>query len=129
MAVRHAVKGAGMRSSFLISLAILVAACASPPAVEEAAIVQPSAASSEAEAGRAIAEQKCSACHSVGATGQSAIAAAPAFRSLSRKYAGSSLAEVITYGIATGHPSMPRWMFSVAEASKLLAYIRSLPGE
>jgi mono/diheme cytochrome c family protein len=95
--------------------------------LEEASVVQPAAAPSEIEAGRATAEKKCSACHAVGATGQSAIAPAPAFRSLSGKYAGSSLTEVVTYGIATGHPSMPRWMFSVAEARDLLAYIRSLP--
>ena len=118
-----------MRGSFLLPLAILAVACASPPAAQEAAVVQPSATFSGADAGRSMAERKCGACHAIGATGQSAIAAAPAFRSLSRKYADSSLADVLTYGIATGHPSMPRWMFSVAEARDLLAYIRTLPSE
>ena len=118
-----------MRSSLLPPLAILAVACASPPAVEEASTVQLVAVSSEIEAGRAIAEHKCNACHAIGATGQSAVAAVPAFRSLSRKYAGSGLTEVLTYGVAAGHPSMPRWMFSVAEARDLLAYIRSLPNK
>jgi len=118
-----------MRCCLLLPLTILAAACTSPPVANEAAVVPISVASPEIEAGRSLAEQKCSACHAVGPGGHGGVPEAPAFRTLSQKYAGSSLKEVLTEGIAAGHPSMPGWIFSPEEASALLAYVRSLQSD
>jgi mono/diheme cytochrome c family protein len=108
---------------------ILPGACAAAPAPDQlAAPPSPDSrlVSGSVEAGRMLAEQKCSACHAVGGAALSPVAQAPAFASLAGQYDASALATVLTESIATGHPSMPRWMFSPAEASDLLAYIRSL---
>ena len=112
-----------------LGLALLVAACASAPEAKDAPIEVAAAPSPEIEAGRVMAEAQCGACHAVGAAGESRIAPAPAFRRLAAKYPGDQLKVVFAEGIATGHPSMPRWIFTAREVDQLLAYVRSLPGD
>lgn len=113
----------------ILGLGILAGACASAPAANEASVAPAAAPSPQVEAGRAMAEAQCGACHAVGASGESRIAQAPAFRQLATRHAGDQLRVVIAEGIATGHPSMPRWIFTDSEVSQLLAYLRSLPAD
>ena len=74
-----------------------------------------------------MAEAQCGGCHEVGASGESRIPQAPAFRRLAAQHPGEQLQVVIAEGIATGHPSMPRWIFTDKEVGQLLAYVRSIP--
>lgn len=79
-----------------------------------------------ADAGRALVELHCSACHAVGAEGASPIDAAPPFRSLHRRYPIEHLAEALGEGIATGHPGMPEFKLEPEAIDDVLAYLRSL---
>jgi mono/diheme cytochrome c family protein len=114
-----------MRISHL-ALAILVGACVPAPADDTASVTPAAAASPDVEAGRAMAEKQCGTCHAVGASGESRVSQAPAFRQLAAQHPGDQLRVIVAEGIATGHPSMPRWIFTDEEVSQLLAYIRSL---
>lgn len=115
-----------MRSSH-IALAFLIAGCGSAAPANETLVAPAAAPSPEIEAGRVMAEAQCGACHAVGASGESRIPQAPAFRQLAAEHPGDQLRVVIAEGIATGHPSMPRWIFTDSEVDQLLAYLRSLP--
>jgi mono/diheme cytochrome c family protein len=117
-----------MRISY-VGLAFLAAACASSPDAKDATAEAAGTPSPEIEAGRVMAEAQCGACHAVGKSGESHISPAPAFRRLAAQYPGDQLRVVFAEGIATGHPSMPRWIFTVREVDQLLAYVRSLPGD
>ncbi|MEZ5817044.1 MAG: cytochrome c [Hyphomicrobiaceae bacterium] len=77
-------------------------------------------------AGRLILSEQCSRCHAVDREGASPLAAAPPFRTLSRKYPLDSLAEALAEGITTGHPDMPEFVFSSDEIAAILAYIESI---
>lgn len=101
-----------MRAVLVLPL-ILAAACAPRPDPQVAA-------------GRALAEQRCAACHAVGATGVSPQPNAPAFRDLRNRYPVDQLAEALAEGIFTGHPDMPAFTFDRAEIEAFLAYLRSL---
>jgi mono/diheme cytochrome c family protein len=116
-----------MRSRFIPISLVVLAACAAAPAPDQLA---PSTRSSSdsAEAGRILAEQKCSACHATGAAAVSPVPEAPPFTRVAERFGDSELATTISEGLATGHPSMPRWIFSPGEARDLMAYIRSLRG-
>jgi mono/diheme cytochrome c family protein len=121
-----------MRNKLVGALAVLLAACANAPSAETSppaagALVSSSPPSpGAAVSGLLLAERNCSACHAIGVLGQSRVPEAPTFVQLSRRYAGGGLATVISEGIATGHPSMPRWIFRPGEVADLLAYLRTL---
>jgi len=109
----------------LAGLAVLMlAGCASGnvPEAADPVIASPS----QIAAGRVMAERRCGACHSIGKTDHSAVAAAPAFRDLGKRYPVSDLAETLAEGIVTGHPSMPEWVFDPEEITQLLGYIESI---
>lgn len=65
------------------------------------------ALAADAEKGRAFVEEKCAACHAVGESGDSPLAAAPAFRTLGERYPPETLEEALAEGIVTGHADMP----------------------
>lgn len=109
----------------LILLAVGCAGSANMQASQSAAPVTVEQIDS-AIAGSLLAHEKCSACHAVERGRESPVSTAPAFASIGEKYADASLVLILSEGIATGHPSMPRWMFTVREAKDLLAYIRTL---
>jgi mono/diheme cytochrome c family protein len=112
-----------------VGLAFLAVACASAPDATDTQTRTSAAPSPEIEAGRVMAEAQCGACHAVGASGESRVPPAPAFRRLAAQYPGDQLRVIFAEGIATGHPSMPRWIFTDREVNQLLAYVRSLPGD
>lgn len=73
--------------------------------------------------GLALAETRCGACHAVGDTDESRLAAAPAFRDLHKKYAVEGLAEALAEGIVTAHPDMPQAEFAPDEIGDFLSYL------
>lgn len=78
------------------------------------------------ENGRLLAESRCAHCHAVGAADQSAVAAAPAFRTLGRKWPVENLAEALAEGIVVGHPAMPAFAFSPEEIDDFLEWLTAL---
>jgi mono/diheme cytochrome c family protein len=78
--------------------------------------------------GRAIAQANCSRCHAIGVTGKSPNAAAPPFRTLTRKYPLQNLEEALAEGIVVGHEGsdMPRFQFAPTQIAALLAYLGSI---
>ncbi|MHA3976239.1 c-type cytochrome [Halovulum sp. GXIMD14794] len=83
------------------------------------------AAAADLEAGRALAEAWCSACHAVGPDAEVASDAAPSF-------VGMATAELtpgeLRARIAAPHPPMPQIDPSEAQLEDLVAYIESLSG-
>jgi mono/diheme cytochrome c family protein len=84
------------------------------------------AGGSPQELGRAIAETRCARCHAIGTKGESPVAIAPPFRTLSQRYPVEHLAEALAEGIVVGHPLMPEFTFDPPEIDALLTYIESL---
>jgi hypothetical protein len=51
---------------------------------------------------------------------------APPFRTLHERYPVETLEEALAEGIATGHPAMPEFVFSVPEIKDFITYLKSL---
>jgi mono/diheme cytochrome c family protein len=68
----------------------------------------------------------CSRCHAIGRTGASPHAAAPAFRTLSRKYPIEGLGEALAEGLSVGHPDMPDFVFEPEDVGAILDYLTSI---
>jgi mono/diheme cytochrome c family protein len=79
-----------------------------------------------AQRGRTFAQTNCVQCHAIGKIGESPLKVAPPFRDLHKRYPVESLAEALSEGIVTGHPSMPQFRLDVAQINDLLAYLKSL---
>jgi cytochrome c len=77
------------------------------------------------KAGRALAIDRCSACHAVDVGDASAQPAAPPFRDLNDRYDVEGLAESLAEGIFVGNPIMPEHVLEAAEILDLIAYLRS----
>jgi len=109
---------------FLAALGVLfLVACASAPAQ----------APSESHAtrdliaeGHALVETRCVSCHAIGPEGESRLAEAPPFRTLSERYPVTALEEALAEGILVGHPAMPEFRFSPAEIDAIVAYLNSI---
>lgn len=89
-------------------------------------LIQPAAAQSPQERGRAIAERQCARCHAIGREGASPLPPAVPFRELPKRYPVQQLGEAFAEGIVTGHPAMPEFKFSPQQIEALLAYLESL---
>src|SRR5690606_4223833 len=96
-------RGTAFMAAALI-LPVFAAACAvpAPPAAPVAPDVAP-----DVRLGRAIAEQRCAACHAVGLADASASADAPPLRDLYKRYPVSDLKRAFVRGIEVAHPKMP----------------------
>jgi cytochrome c len=107
-------------SRFLLAAAI-VASLIPPPATaaDDAALAQ---------RGEALLAANCSRCHAVGRIGASPHAAAPPFRTLSRRYPVEGLAEALAEGLSVGHPDMPEFVFEPDDVGAILAYLKSIQG-
>ena len=68
----------------------------------------------------------CSRCHAIGRNGASPHAAAPAFRTLSRKYPIEGLGEALAEGLSVGHPDMPDFVFEPEDVGAILDYLTSI---
>ncbi|WP_155935332.1 cytochrome c [Methylobacterium sp. 10] len=76
--------------------------------------------------GEVIARTNCVRCHAIGRAGPSALAEAPPFRMLHRRYPVEDLGEALAEGITTGHPTMPEFRLDPDEADNLIAYLKTL---
>jgi mono/diheme cytochrome c family protein len=92
-------------------------------------IPQQSIGEDDAERARRAQEllnANCSRCHAIGRTGASAHAAAPAFRTLSRRYSIGELAEALAEGLSVGHPDMPEFVFEPQDVGAIIDYLESI---
>ncbi|MFO1013789.1 MAG: cytochrome c [Caulobacteraceae bacterium] len=76
--------------------------------------------------GHDILLRNCAMCHAIEATGDSPVAAAPAFRDLHLRYPIDQLGEAFAEGLRSGHPMMPEFDFSSDEAADIMAYLKSV---
>lgn len=91
-------------------------------------VAGPANAAGNPARGKDIAEKKCSLCHAVGPTGESAAPKAPAFRTLSERYPIDSLQEALAEGITVGHEgvAMPEFRMEPREIDDFLTYLKSI---
>ncbi len=76
--------------------------------------------------GRAIVEVYCISCHAIGAAGESRLAEAPPFRTLSERYPITALEEAFAEGVLVGHPAMPEFRLEPDQIDALVAYLESI---
>ena len=76
--------------------------------------------------GRALVESRCAACHSVGPTGESPVAAALPLRHLGTRYPVTDLQEAFAEGITNGHAAMPQITLESDEVADLIAYLQDV---
>lgn len=81
-----------------------------------------------ARQGRALADRLCAQCHAVGRRGSSPHAGAPPFRTLSDRLDVDSFKNQLRNQFSSGHPDMPTFRFSRADARALTAYLRTIQG-
>ncbi len=79
-----------------------------------------------AERGRTFAQANCAACHAIGLIGESPLRIAPPFRTLHERYPVESLAEALSEGIVTGHPTMPEFRLDMAQINDFIAFLKTL---
>jgi len=82
----------------------------------------------DARAGGALAQELCSACHAVGAVGESPVGDAPPFRQFANMWPLEYLEEALGEGIMVGHREheMPVFQFDVRQIADLTAYLEEL---
>jgi mono/diheme cytochrome c family protein len=83
-------------------------------------------AASAAEAGHALAKERCGSCHAVEKDDISALQSAPPFRTLGKRYTLESLEEALAEGIFAGHPAMPDVPWDPADIRQLIAYLKTI---
>jgi len=76
--------------------------------------------------GEMLVQDNCGDCHAVGLTGDSPMAEAPPFRTLSAKYPVENLAEALAEGIVSGHPEMPIFVFKAHDVDAIIAYLETI---
>lgn len=118
-----------MRYPATIVMLLALTGCTVQPVVpvSQGAIVDTSVLNVAAQhRGAAYAEAHCAGCHSIGATGESALPAAPHFRGLGVRYPIENLAEAFAEGIDTAHAAMPEFIMSTEENADLIIYLKSI---
>lgn len=107
----------------------------SPPVPEErtaidGGVILASDDGGAAARGRAIVAQNCAPCHRIEGVGESPVAAAPAFATLSERYPVAYLAEALAEGIVVGHEQaaveMPQFAFPPDDVGAIIAYLESV---
>jgi mono/diheme cytochrome c family protein len=86
---------------------------------------QPPAAESE---GKAILENHCGRCHSLGASGESPLPQAPPLREVYLQYPIDQLEEGFAEGMGSKHRDMPQIQFSSDQVAAILNYLGSITG-
>jgi len=86
------------------------------------------AADQMAEHGRAIVMRDCSPCHLVEGVGESPVADAPAFATLSERYPVAHLAEALAEGIMVGHEGveMPQYVYEPQDIGAIIAHLERI---
>lgn len=124
----------------VLAAGLVAMACASSPATvtPQPAAAAPAAAPTAAPAaaappapslsdqGRAFVTARCSTCHAVERSGDSPVAEAPPFRTLSARYPLENLAEGLAEGLYVGHPVMPEFELTPEEVDAVIAWIGAI---
>ena len=77
--------------------------------------------------GKAMLQQLCARCHSIGRTGSSPNRQAPPFRTFSEtKLYDSDFMQRLQDGLTSIHPFMPTFRFNRDNAAEVLNYIKSI---
>ncbi len=76
--------------------------------------------------GRALVAENCARCHAIEKTGASPHASAPPFRALGRDFDLDRFAGRLERGIVATHPDMPEFRLNAADASAVIAYLRTI---
>ena len=79
-----------------------------------------------AEVGKRVAQQYCSRCHAIEATGLSPTPKSPAFPLIAERYPNGNPAPVLIDGTVVRHPGMPEFSLLANETDGLVAYIRRI---
>ena len=79
-----------------------------------------------AQRGRTFAQANCASCHAIGPVGDSPLRIAPPFRALHQAYPVENLAEALSEGIVTGHPTMPEFRLDIVQINDFIAYLKTL---
>lgn len=117
-----------------ISGMLMLVGCAAGPEYREAARTAEAAKYYPKEAvdlasaarGKVLVESRCAACHSVGASGESPVAAAPPLHHLVARYPVTDLQEAFAEGITNGHREMPYITLEGDEIADLIAYLQDV---
>ncbi len=118
-----------MRYPVTIAISLALTGCTVQPVapVSQGALIDTSGPTVAAQhRGAAYAETHCASCHAIGATGESALPAAPPFRALGVRYPIENLAEAFAEGIYTAHAAMPEFIMSTQENADLILYLKSI---
>lgn len=116
-----------MRSAILLGLLVLAGGCAAPPPLGQAAAPSDARGTpGSATRGHVLAQTQCSGCHAVDRQGDSPLADAPPFRTLSQRYPVADLQEAFGEGLVTAHPTMPQFQFEAADVADLIAYLETV---
>jgi mono/diheme cytochrome c family protein len=79
--------------------------------------------------GRDLAQRLCGTCHALGSAERSPNPIAPAFRHIEPRVDLDEMAQKLQEGIIGGHPEMPVFKLTGAEARALVAYMRSIQSD
>ena len=104
--------------SLLGVLALLAGACATEP--------QPAWKTGDPKVGEKVAQDLCSSCHSIGATGESPNVSAPPLRTVLGNYRPDWLAEDLHNSVAISHRNMPTFYFGEDHEYDLVAYLLTI---
>lgn len=80
----------------------------------------------DARKGAKLAQEKCGACHAIGAKGSSPHLKAPPFRRIATQWPPEQLQEALAEGIVTGHNDMPEFTFSTRQIDDLVDHLNRL---
>ena len=115
-----------MRVVLGAALVLTLAACVDDVGPSTRAGDDAAGQAAQVEDGREIAETNCAACHAIGTSGESPNPDAPWFRALLSRYSADMLETELAEGMRVAHAPMPQFKFRPAEASALIAYMRSI---
>ena len=74
--------------------------------------------------GRQQAQQRCGACHAVGAAGSSPLRAAAPLRRFAER--SDRVGRALREGISPGHPKLPQTLWEARDYEAFMAYLRTL---
>jgi cytochrome c len=78
--------------------------------------------------GKAILENHCAHCHSIGALGESPLRKAPPLREIYLRFPIEQLSQGLAEGMGSRHREMPQIQFSTDEVDAILNYLGSVTG-
>lgn len=119
-------------AALLFPVAIIALTACSQPEETPTAPVEASVPDERADLiseGRAIVEANCTACHAIGAEGDSPRQDAPTLRTVFAEFDAEAIGDDFREGIHVGALDMPDFDFGPLGTEALIAYIRSIQTE